>query len=394
VYEDLAKEIIALSRINTNAASIAPGEMLTIDVFPGTLGNLGSVALAQASSVLAVRVGYALYRGHDQHDADHTVTSSSLRVPPKPDGDDEMEWGDFLHVAFKLPSPSITIGGATSDESEAGKYDLVVTITVSAAGSKIGEREITVPVDVPPISLPALAVLSSGARFKPRSGGYGNAFVLLTPTGGGIDAMEQVLSLYNTAAELLEAAEALVDLIAAAIAPIRLLTKILTGAPEVALVVGGASDFDDIPAATARIFGWNFDDENESLLLIAPTSVGLRLYWDSDYDWDDGTRLFKPVDFSYLLNPKDDDRAVFARDQLKAIRDELLGESPDDPLPTLPSLTTLSNWGLVCISDWRGPVPEQLFETYLKFHDGDPILHNVQSAHWESITPYKSTTWS
>ncbi|MDQ3913945.1 MAG: hypothetical protein M3323_01250 [Actinomycetota bacterium] len=373
-------ELLSLTRVVTNANELKPGGLLTIDVIPGN--PVAGADLLGAAQLLPLRVGYSIQRrvpdgmgGTRMED----WTGQTARVPTKPSDDDVIAYGDLLHVAFLLVPPLDFGSGVPPAE-------YVVTVTLFVKGPDL-TRTIEIPVKVPPIRIPALAIFSSGPRFEPFTDGEPNA-ILVQTADLDLPGLEELLDTYNTVLSTLGAVVDAVGFLSFLLAPLKLVTAIVSKVPfPPNVAIGPASDWTELPADSPRIWGNGFDDENNSLLLLGPTDLGMRVF-----DTTEGSSIFGeeeadlwPVDLQNIV-AGDTEVAKYVREELAATLDVfgLPSELPDVDRPADPL-----GFGFLIIGDWDPDVYDGFTQERkdalksLFFYSGDDAVHeDVESSFW------------
>jgi hypothetical protein len=390
--ESLASELLSLTRVDTNLEG-GPAGKLGIDVIPAPILQLPLPALGGISELLPLRLTYEVFKGRNDRRPEARA-SEIVRIPPQPS--DVSTLGDLLSVVFHLVPQTLTVGLGVPKPVE---YDVVVKLDVSLLGSSLATREIAIPITIPAIGLPMFALLSTGPFFEAITAGDLNAHVLMTPLGAGIQPVQELLETFGAVIRLLNTLQILTDILGGALGPLGLVSKVLGLCTSAYPVIGDISDFDAVPVDTDRIAGENFDDENVAMLYFGPTDVGLELFWDSEWNVDNGRRLIVPIDLAYILNPENvpasEERlraqARFVRGELELLQRRLTGghsPAPDDP-PLLPPLTLdPTGFGVFLIIDWnpdRNEAQQPHIRDYFRFDDDDEIWENVQSARWISV---------
>lgn len=376
----IGQELLSLTRVVTNASELEPGGFLTIDVIPGS--PLAGVDLLGTAQLLPLRVEFKVEKRVPQPDgttATEDWTGQTVRIPPKPG--DTADLGDLLHVAFLLVPPLDFGGGVPPAE-------YVVTVTLLVKNTDL-KRTIQVPVKIPPIRVPSVAVFSSGPRFEPFTDDEPNAILVQT---GDLDlpGLDKLLETYNTVLSTLGSVADAVGFLSYVLAPLRLVAAIVGKVPfPPNVAIGQADDWTELPSDTPRFWGNGFDDENTSLLLIGPTNLGMRVFDTTEGSsvWGELSVDLWPVDLQNVI-AKDTEVARYVRDELVATLQGfgLPSELPDVPAPPQPL-----GFGLLIIGNWD-PDAFDGFSTERKdalrpmffYEDDDAVYRDVESSFWIS----------
>ena len=285
---DVASQILAATRVATDAANAKPGEPVNISVFPGfspqvptdftltgtvglVTGGLGPIAgeLAAVVSSVKVVVKYSVTK-------DGAPTAAYEATPPLVN---DAAVSDPLNVAFLFRPPV----GEDVSLTRSFQYVVEIAIKVEVEDGFIAETgaapkppPIRIPVDVPPLPFPTVLVVTKHSRSDWRF--PGQTLVMLKAAS----PHRTLGDLVKTVRELTNYIDKLKAVLQWTPIPnptqdISLVADIISAAPMVYLALNGARDFDD--------FG-SFDDESSALLFVAPTGAKVTLYSKNKYEYD------------------------------------------------------------------------------------------------------------
>jgi hypothetical protein len=281
--DNVAQQLIDLTRVVTDAAGAAPGKPVHIDVLPGfstalpstttlngvtfsgnIVGTLAGTLTGTLSGVLntlvepiqfsvrfAVRKKKADAMGGGFEAATKGPGQDFIAAPDIGVGADT----DALNLAFLLKPPV----GEDTNATEPIHYAIDVTISVTVEGLS-AMKTITVPVDVPAVQIPALLILGKHAHFKVyEHDEAGSLFVMvrasspLRDLGTVVATLNRVTGLANTLKSILDFGSIFIDALGEA-------ARLIGSVPTVYFSVGNAPDLNDN--------GLSFEEMASSLLLI------------------------------------------------------------------------------------------------------------------------------
>lgn len=305
----LAQQVLDQTRVVTNGPLLGPGEALHIDVVPGGAPFVnelsGLIATSPLTAQLDLTVSYTVKRGGTD------VTGSTLRTPAKP-----ATGADLLSVSFLLP-PRLRVVTAGQPVLAAPPLvppsldcEVVVTLTVTAAGIPPVSKAVSVPFTTALVELPA--VPPAVCVLSPDPGWTGQNTVLLAAPGSGKDVAE-VLALCNEVVRILGTLQPVASLIALAVKPVQKLLDVLDDIPAPQSSNASHVDLNDFEDLDAFI-DTGLDDEMTSFIAVGPTGTRLRVAdeWGVGW-WASGGRTFEFVD---VLALNDTAEGQYMRDQL------------------------------------------------------------------------------
>lgn len=390
---EIAGEILALTRVQSNVGSLQPGQAVTVDVIPSM--PVVAPGLTTAAGLLPLRVRYEV-RKAPFTDADIVTVG---RIPETPS--DIAEFGDLLSVAFLLP-PSIDFGGTGQASSVA--YQIRVTISVASTS-----RTVTIPVTVPALRVPAIALHGSAPDLLPWFENSASAYVLMTSPAAEVGSVQEVLKTYNELTRTLETLLGFLSIAtsvtSAVLAPLRLLTKTLRSTPlPPGFVVGSALDFDAY-AGSDRVAGGGFDNENRSLLLLAPTNLAIELFENPPgIDDPDYYVRVEPLSLrDIVLEPNPSEKIAFVRkalgvpDNLTSVLDKdvpMLSAAVGTLLDTLGmGVTYIPDLGIkgldtahhVSDSEWKKTGLHDDLRPWFLMADDEAMADEADGARWRAL---------
>jgi hypothetical protein len=280
--DNVAQQLIDLTRVVTDAAGAAPGKPVHVDVLPGfstalptttTLNGVtlsGSIVGTLAGTLTGTLAGvlntlvepiqfsvtFSVRKGVDEMGGGGMMANKGI-------GQDYIATPDInvnpntdpLNAAFLLKPPV----GEDTDATPPIHYAIDVTISVMVEGLS-ASKTLTVPVDVPAVQIPALLLLGKHANFAVYDGDdAGSLFVMvrasspLRELGTVVATLNRVMGLVGTLKSILDFGSIFIDALGEA-------AKLIGTVPTVYFSVGNAPDLDGD--------GLSFEDEASSLLLI------------------------------------------------------------------------------------------------------------------------------
>lgn len=216
--QDLANEIVNATRVMTDGPLSQPGQLLHVSVIPGfspvvsatetlTGGTLGSVTGALAVDKVDIAISYAVKKADGIMDAD---VGTVARTPAAP-----MTGSDVLDVAFLLQPPV----GENTRFTLPSRYHVIVTVNVSVEGIQ-ATRSIDIPVSVPALQIPAIAVLGrhamtgmgiSNFAVPVYDGDSPNWLLVMVRAGSPAQNLGQLVSIINELMEVIQTLQAVLD---------------------------------------------------------------------------------------------------------------------------------------------------------------------------------------
>lgn len=305
----LAQQVLDQTRVITNGPLLGPGEALHLDVVPGGAPFVNELSGLIATSPLTAQLNLAVTYVVQREGAD--VTGSTLRTPAKPATEP-----DLLSVSFLL-SPRLRVVTAGQPVLATPPLvppsldcEVIVTLTVTAAGIPPTSKTISVPFTTPQVELPtappAVCVMC------PEAGWTGQNTVLLAAPGSG-DEVAEVLGLCNEVVRILGTLQPVASLIALAASPVQKLLDVVAGVPAPQSSNASRVDLNDFEDLDAWI-DTGLDDVMTSFVAVGPTGTRLRVAdeWGIGW-WASGGRTFELID---LLALNDTTEGQYVRDQL------------------------------------------------------------------------------
>lgn len=298
---DIAREIIAATRVVSDAADASPGKPVSVSVLPGlspqvpsnfnlsgTLGGAVGGALTGVLSALVnsvrIRVKYTVLRGGSPADA------SEFAATPPLDNPTDFSEKNPLNVAFLLRPPV----GDDTELVDPLDYEIVVDVSVDVEGHELHTGDpanampvgklpsLTIPVSMPALGIPALLLLSRHSSFNAYDGDDpGQLFVMvrasspLRDLGTVISTVNKLMSTVKTLQGVLGWAASFADFTGA----LSLVVTAVNTIPTVFFSLGNAHDLGD--------FG-GFDDEASSSLLVGVAGTQVTLFSQEDFSKSTG----------------------------------------------------------------------------------------------------------
>lgn len=367
--EALAQQALDQTRVVTNGPLLGPGEALHLDVVPGGAPFVnelsGLIAASPLTAQLNLAVSYVVKRAGTE------VTGSTLRTPAKP-----VTGADLLSVSFLLP-PRLRV--VTAGQLVLATPPLVppsldcevlVTLTVSAAGITPVSKTISVPFTTAQVELPA--VPPAVCVMCPHSGWSGQNTLLLAAPGSG-DHVAEVIGLCNEVVRILGTLQPVASLIALAVSPVQKVLDVLADVPAPQSSNASHVDLNDFEDLDAWI-DTGLDDVMTSFVAVGPTGTKFRVAdeWGSGW-WASGGRTFEFLD---LLALNDTTEGQYVRDQL--------GISSSDLTTLIGQLTPLLGsprlgLGVALCHNWDdSSVPASL----RTFDGGDDLNDDIGIVQW------------
>ncbi|HEU5157187.1 MAG TPA: hypothetical protein VFU43_09330 [Streptosporangiaceae bacterium] len=332
--DELANQVLELTRVVSTGPVLEPGEPLRVDIIPAgdgsqVTGLLGGLA-PYDYNILRLHVTYKVFREGEMGDellaeGDAADPKDYLRVPATPD---PAPAADLLSVAFlfkprikfgqKPPPPQldlppvelprldhrleVTVAVGTTvelvDIPGTYKFDEIVAKTIVL---KFAVPTVTIPLPV----VPALCVCSRHANLALEQEGVpGKFLVMIAP--GGPSTLSEVIAIYNQIIEAVSALAGVLDLASVMLSPLQKVADLLESIPSPFVSTERwVEDFD--------VFD-SFDDEMSSFLLIAPTDIRVQFSDEANpNDWDAsgdiGLKEYQPIDLLQLVGTAGEEAA-------------------------------------------------------------------------------------
>ncbi len=301
---DIAQQIADATRVVTDATDAAPGKLVHVDILPGfspalpgtstltgTLGALGALSGTLNTLVDSIRIGVKITVKQGANPAvpgtDFIVTpafsntgsscdsatidpaTSHLKTKPDP-----------LSLAFLFKPPiteDINVGFPSLD------YVIDVNLCINVEGVTLN-KDVQIPVSIPPIPIPAILVLGKHANFGTADDAW---LFIMVQAGSPIRSLDQVIATFNSIARIMRSLESLFAFAGNFVKALNLVAQAISTIPSVFLHQGGfVSDMDDAS-------GSDIDDEASAAVIIGlakntltgtPTSV--TFYSDTGFEDD------------------------------------------------------------------------------------------------------------
>jgi hypothetical protein len=285
--DDAAQQILALTRVVSDADAAQPGKPVTVEVLPGfsgvvpstatlnnvnlngALGSLGALTGAitgKLDSLVApvtLTVTFAVKRDGQPVAQDEFVASPPIGVA----GSDS----DPLNVAFLLRPP------LTDDTTfvDAFNYEIDVKIHIAVEGLQ-ADKTVTVPVVMPPIEIPALCLLSKHTNFDLIDGDDGGSLVVMVRASSQLRELGTVVATINKVMGLLKTVKSVLDLGSLFLDTLGEVATLIGMMPTVYFSIGNIPDLDDN--------GISFEDDASALLVIGLKGTQVTLFSDEGFD--------------------------------------------------------------------------------------------------------------
>lgn len=266
-FKFLADQILAYTKVDVNPKIPSPGERMTVETIPGILPFIPSdlagslnLPLTGPVDVLLQALIRAVHFSVKYKVMVDGKELSSLKLEPLtplslPDSDP-------LMALFRIAPPLVPDYRAHVPV----KVEFVATVRVDVEGN-VNEKSVTIPLDVAPIPIPTLLVLTGNNKvFAMARAGSG-----VTDLSGAVGAINSVVQALNKVKDLLSWGPAL-DLLLGGLGDAA--SRIASGGPA-GFAVEEAPDLDDYN---------DFDDEADAALLIGPVGTQVRFYSGEEYN--------------------------------------------------------------------------------------------------------------
>jgi hypothetical protein len=276
-YAELARQIMAYTKVNVTPKKADIGERMTVETIPGILpflpsdlaGTLnlpvtGAVDVLLESLVKAVKftVRYKVM-------VDGKELSSLTLEPLTP-----MSLPDSDPLLAMLRIPPLLVPEEKSQATTQG--ELIATVSLELEGNALS-RDVSVPLEVVPIPFPTLFVAVS----DPNDEDYPSAKIFMMARLGSamqsasdaVKTLNTVIGAVNSVKDLLDLGTGFDLLLGGLTDTLALATKV--GFTPVGLAIEEAPDLDDYS---------DFDDEARQSILIGPVGTKVTLY--SGEDWN------------------------------------------------------------------------------------------------------------
>jgi len=280
--QDLANEIVNATRVISDGPLTKPGQLLHVSVVPGfspvvsatetlTGGTLGTLTGALAVDKVDITISYAVTTADGTTPAD---PGTFARTPPAP-----MTGSDVLDVAFLLQPPV----GENTLFTAPTQYHVIVTVNVSVEGTP-ANRVIDIPVSVPALQIPAIAVLGRHAMSGNSPSTYAapmydgdspNWLLVMVRAGSPAQNLGQLVSIINDLMETIQTLQTVLDLAGDFSSILGLVAKAINEVPLVFFSTGNVRNLGDCGG---------FDEEASSLILLGLKDLKVTLYNDEDFD--------------------------------------------------------------------------------------------------------------
>ena len=303
--KDLAAQIIANTRVVSDAKEAKAGKPVTVSVIPGfsptipssfsfagtstpVVGSLST--LTGALTALITKVEFTVeYTVTDK--AGNPVAAGDVSTnPPLSAGQQPLD------VAFLLKPPL----GEDIKRTPAIDYIIEVDVSVSLDGNKVSTKDpplqpIKVPVSIPAIGIPSVLVLAQNAF---GGSDYPGEVLCMVRSASPLRSLDKVVEILNTVADTLSSVKDLLGF-TAAVNPVEGIDLVLDAFQTATIVyfaVGGAPDFNEFGGWDILGFG-GFDEEPSSALMIGVTGTQARLWSSEDFsdsDWHEHSTFTVP----------------------------------------------------------------------------------------------------
>lgn len=287
--DDLAQQIIDLTRVVTDAPGAKPGLPVNINVLPGFSTTLPGTTTLNGVTLSGTLVGAlaGTLTGTITGVLNTLVDpiTLSVRFVVKRNGmqvaDTEFSATPAINVAGSLTDPfnvAFLLKPPLGEDTTlvpAIHYDIDVTIDIAVEGLH-ANKTITVPVDVPAIPIPALLVLGKHTDFKVFDGDDAGSLLVMVRASSPLRELGTLVSTINQLMSTLQTLQGVLNLAGDFIDALALLAKLVGTVPTVFFSIGSCPDFDDN--------GINFESEASSLLLIGVAGTQVTLHSDEGYD--------------------------------------------------------------------------------------------------------------
>ena len=301
---DLAKQILLLTRVASDAKEAAAGKTVSVSVLPGLSSTLpatqqlaGSIAGTLAGTIagtltplitkIDIKVEYTVTNKAGTPVASGTFSTN----PPLPAGQPHP-----FDVEFLLKPPI----GEDIKRTPAIDYIIQVDVTVDIDGHSASTKNppltpFKIPVSIPAIGIPAVLVL---AQHSLGSADYPGDVLCMVRSASPLRSLDKVVETLNTVSNTLSTVKDIVGLagIANPLDGIDLILDAFQKASIVYFSVGGAPDFNEFGGWDTLGFG-GFDDEASSALMLGVTGTQARVWSSEDFsdsDWHEHSTFTVP----------------------------------------------------------------------------------------------------
>ncbi|MGH9714885.1 MAG: hypothetical protein ACRD5M_16445 [Candidatus Acidiferrales bacterium] len=289
-FLDIANEISDATRVLSDAPDVRPGKPVHISVAPGfsptlggvinlaqtlTGGAIGSLTGSITGALLVDKVSFSVSYGVFQADGTTPVQATDFhRTPPAVAG-----VPDPLDVAFLL-KPPVSENTVLTPPIQ---YHIIVTITVVVEGIPVS-KSIDVPVALPALQIPAIAVIGRHAMgggppaaytIPTYQGDDPNWLAIMVKAASPAANLGQVVSTINSLMEAIQDLQSVLDFTGNFFSILKLVADGINKVPLVFIIVGNWKDMSD-PGG--------FDEEASSLILLGVRGQQLTIYKDEDFD--------------------------------------------------------------------------------------------------------------
>lgn len=265
-FNALADQILAYTKVDVNPKRPEPGEWMTVETIPGilpfvptslagaipTLTGPVSVVFETLVHVVNFSVKYEVV-------IDGTPVSSLNLTPLTPT---TLPGSDPLLAMFRLAPPLVPDFKA----EEGIEAELVATIKISVEGNA-KEEEVKVPLDLIPVPIPTLLVLTGNNKVFGMSR-LGSA---MNDLSGAVSSVNSVLQTLNDVKDILDWG----PVFGAFTGGLTEIAGALASGGPAGFAVEEAPDLDDYN---------DFDDEAEQAFLFGPINTEVRFYSGEEYN--------------------------------------------------------------------------------------------------------------
>jgi hypothetical protein len=276
-FKFLADQIAAYTRVEWDPKSPQPGQPIFVETIPGILpfvppdlaGKLGlptgpvDLLLQALVKVVKFKVHYEVKKDGTTLVKDTDYTRTDLSPANLPDSDP-------LQALFSIPPPVVLVEDRKAAGITPSKLVLVVTISVEVEGNHGQAAPVTIPLQIPTVTIPIPALLVLTGNDK--------VFVM-GRTGSSVSSVSGVLSTVNSILSTLNSVKNFVTWGAALGLFVSGLTDVINTIESVPTVAGfafeSAHDLDKFS---------DFDDDANASILLGPVGTQVELFSDTDFD--------------------------------------------------------------------------------------------------------------
>jgi hypothetical protein len=291
---DLAAQIIATTRVVSDARDAAPGRPVSVSVIPGlstsapTGFNLtGSLTGALAGGLtgtlapLITKVDITVKYSVTDRAGNPVAASQFSTNPPLP-----ATGSHPLDVQFLLRPPI----GEDIRRTAAAEFVVRVDVTVTVDGNPAttlppapttGLQPFKIPVSVPAVGIPSVLVL---AQHSVSDGDFPGQVLCMVRSASPLRSLDRVVGTLNAVSETIGRVKDLLGLVSVAnpVGDIDFILDVFQRASIVYFSVGGAPDFNEFGGWDVLGFG-GFDDEASSAFMLGVTGTQARVWSSEDF---------------------------------------------------------------------------------------------------------------